>query len=574
VISRSDALLSSLQLDLWNTRKGEPWAPDATWKEIAKQQLVDSIYKKLVDQVSPQADDRALTKFLAVNEKCGEWQMACESWEDELVGCLKRHINDFWNKGGHDLVYSFNEILDLGRAGPGASVGSLGNDFYTKMFSSPLTCTHQFLYDVYRRYTDNFPRWKSAEEFRLSRYGEGRVVEGSRFCFVPKSDEISRLICIEPSLNMFYQLGFGAHLERRLGSFFGIYLDRQPEVNRELARQGSLPDMSGRPDCPVTIDLSSASDSLSVKLAEYLFPKGLVSWLKMLRSPIGTVGGKQVALNMISTMGNGFTFPLETMLFACIVAAAAGYRGIALKRATFRDGKLVDPGNFSVFGDDIIVPRVIAGDVLRLLRLCGFAVNPQKTFIEGPFRESCGRDFYKGHDVRPVMIKSLATQQERYIAINALNAWSAKTGIFLPNAVRTLLRMVRYQPVPPAENDDAGVKVPSTMVDQIRRCKQTSSILYKKSLPRPVKIRLSEDDILYPGFVRESKKAVYNPDGLFMAFLRGDVVSCAIGTRQSSVRYKTKWEITPYWDWFPPTGSLALLDWGRWNTAIYFNHHG
>jgi hypothetical protein len=36
-----------------------------------------------------------------------------------------------------------------------------------------------------------------------------------------------------------------------------------------------------------------------------------------------------------------------------------------------------------------------------LLAICGFKTNHSKTFSDGPFRESCGADWYEGIDVRP-----------------------------------------------------------------------------------------------------------------------------------------------------------------------------
>jgi hypothetical protein len=42
--------------------------------------------------------------------------------------------------------------------------------------------------------------------------------------------------------------------------------------------------------------------------------------------------------------------------------------------------------------------------VLESLRFIGFRSNPDKTYIHGPFRESCGSDWYGGLDVRPAYL--------------------------------------------------------------------------------------------------------------------------------------------------------------------------
>jgi len=59
---------------------------------------------------------------------------------------------------------------------------------------------------------------------------------------------------------------------------------------------------------------------------------------------------------------------------------------------------------FKVYGDDIIVRNGVFTPLLSLLTVCGFRVNPRKTFSTGPFRESCGADWFFGEDVRPIIL--------------------------------------------------------------------------------------------------------------------------------------------------------------------------
>jgi hypothetical protein len=360
---------------------------------------------------------------------------------------------------------------------------------------------------------------------------------------------------------MFAQLGIGAILEKRLDRYFGIDLSLQQDISRELARLGSISDDD---ESFVTIDLASASDSLSMKMLEDVLPRDFFSWLKLFRSPTTSIEGKQIALNMVSTMGNGFTFPLQTMLFACVVRAAAFYRGYRLRK---RDGALLP--NFSVFGDEIIVPKGFVRDVLRLLRYLGFVVNDSKTFVEGPFRESCGRDFFKGHDVRGVYVRSLRTPQDRYVAINALNLWSAKTGLFLPRTVQYLLQSVRNQQVPPYENPDAGIRTPSSSISKLKRDRNMSAV-YTAYVARPVFLAINDDGFVYPRAVRQKRD--YNPFGLLVAFLQGSIKSGGITVRHDWAAYRAKRRIAPFWDYLPPTCDIASQStWKRWETAFYFN---
>jgi hypothetical protein len=50
------------------------------------------------------------------------------------------------------------------------------------------------------------------------------------------------------------------------------------------------------------------------------------------------------------------------------------------------------------------VRRSMAALVLEVLRYFGFRHNPEKTFLFGQFRESCGTDWYCGQDIRPVYL--------------------------------------------------------------------------------------------------------------------------------------------------------------------------
>jgi len=58
-----------------------------------------------------------------------------------------------------------------------------------------------------------------------------------------------------------------------------------------------------------------------------------------------------------------------------------------------------------VYGDDIIVPAQHAESVSETLEAFGFKVNSRKSFWTGLFRESCGKDYYKGIDVTPVKVR-------------------------------------------------------------------------------------------------------------------------------------------------------------------------
>jgi len=359
---------------------------------------------------------------------------------------------------------------------------------------------------------------------------------------------------------MFFQLGFAEILNSRLCDFWGINLKNQQFKNRELARKGSLDESFS------TIDLSSASDSISLGMLDAVLPPSLMRWLRRYRSPISKLpDGRLLELNMVSTMGNGFTFSLQTVLFTGVVLAAMKLSGI---RPIFPRGN--ECGNFGVYGDDIICPSACTKKVLRLLKLLGFTPNGEKTFVEGQFRESCGEDFFQGVNVRGVYVKHLSSQQDRYSVINQLNLFSTRTGILLPRTVQHLLARVRFLPVPRFENDDAGVKVPLSMLRRPYKLdRNVQSIVYFCTRPRALRIRIGESALFTP---RSAKRRIYNPSGLLISFLQGSVHSCSVSIRADRSVYETKRGVAPFWDALPTVHPLAgWFNWQRWESAAYLN---
>lgn len=564
--------------------KGPP-GPDCTRSEFAVAKLVESFLKKFEDEIADTADAAALSKFLAVNDRCQEWTLKVESsWEEELVGTLRDEVYKFWNSlqvvdgvsRRYPLVSSFGAILSEGRTGPGAALDANASDFFSKMFSSRLTTTKSYLLDAYKRHFVEWTDWSEAERLRDQSYG-ARIVEGNKLAFVPKTRDISRVTCTEPSLNMFYQLGLGAILSRRLSTVFKIE-ETQPYWNRQLARQGSR---NGR---LATIDLSSASDSISLRMLRAILPSDFMSWLEMLRSPQCRLpDGTDIELHMVSTMGNGYTFQLETMLFACVVAAVYRQMGIPLICRGYVDWnpKVLESGtprrvdsNFAVWGDDIICDSRAAARVCRLLSLLGFEVNADKSFIDpnDPFRESCGYDYLRGEDVRGVYVKTLKTVHSRFALINRLNRWSSSQGIPLRRTVRALLDTVPFFPVPRSDNDDAGVKVPLSYLRQRRliRTDANGSVIYHRFVPRTPSVRVEEETFKYPRSVR--RKKLWNPSGLHIAFLGGYIRDGKIGVKVDVVPYRTRRGISCNWDALPSDlDRLSQGGWQHWASAVAAN---
>jgi hypothetical protein len=58
-------------------------------------------------------------------------------------------------------------------------------------------------------------------------------------------------------------------------------------------------------------------------------------------------------------------------------------------------------GQVAVFGDDIVIPVDSRELLVEALEILDFKVNTAKSFWTGRFRESCGIDAFRGHDVTP-----------------------------------------------------------------------------------------------------------------------------------------------------------------------------
>lgn len=217
------------------------------------------------------------------------------------------------------------------------------------------------------------------------------VVPGNRICFVPKNARTDRSIAIEPCMNLYLQLGVDGYIRRRLRRW-GVDLDSQ-EKNQKLARDGSINWMTENPF--VTLDLAAASDSISLELCYRLLPPQWYTYLIRLRSPVGVCEGEIFEFEKISSMGNGYTFALESAIFAAICFAVQK----VIEGSHNKD-------EIAVYGDDIIVRRSLSLLVIRTLNLYGFSLNHEKSFVSGPFRESCGADWFKGTPCRPVFLTS------------------------------------------------------------------------------------------------------------------------------------------------------------------------
>jgi len=517
-----------------------------------------SLKKKYLsqDNTTSEQDRLCLEKFLECNRRCAEFKlMPTRLFEDVVLNQMKAILDDFfWS--GPDATFSLLNIFEGGGVGPGASIGSEEDTFYTKMFDSNLTSTSLTLNRLYRSSISTHHTWAEAEKQRFLTHGD-KIVAGSRLSFVPKTSDISRSICTEPVLNMFFQKGIGVFLEGCLRRRWKIDLSLQPDLNRKMAKIGSI---SGE---FATIDLSSASDCISRTLVAEMFPTYFVRYLNYSRSPTTILpDGSLLELQMISSMGNGYTFPLQTLIFASLVEACYRILGLPLNAT---DGSL----RFGVFGDDIIVEKSAYMFVTQMLECIGFSVNGDKSFNSGSFRESCGSDFYRGHDVRGIYLKRIRDDADVYSAFNRLAKWSAISGISLKASLRFLYDGSRKKlRVPYIAGDTEGFKVPSSIAE-VKLCNlNTRSDGYQALVLRTTSLEFPDGDAVVLPFKKPYPKFNYNGLGVLLGVVAGYIRDGRSTVRSERRAFRILWRYVPYWDYLPKADLLLLVGGDSWKAVI------
>jgi hypothetical protein len=297
-----------------------------------------------------------------------------------------------------NLIKSVLARLDLSDIEPGHGPGSVAerlNRFERwDIRSWPVKAERVYPYIRY-----GIPTLKALVANGFKQYDKLSI---TRICLVPKDFKGPRLISAETRCNQFLQQGQMKAMMKYFSSHWlikrSLRLDDQT-FNQNKAREAVSLDQA-------TVDLSNASDTISVPLFWFLFsgvPK-LRSQLMRTRSDFASFKRDVIKITSFAPMGSATCFPVETIVFWALAMASTRlcrptFYSLRKRRQYYQAHKEI-AYEVAAFGDDIIIPNgQPLHTFLSTLRRVGCEPNMSKTCWLTPFRESCGSEWFNGTDV-------------------------------------------------------------------------------------------------------------------------------------------------------------------------------
>lgn len=271
---------------------------------------------------------------------------------------------------------------------------------------------------------ESFTRWYRddvSDAYKSTFYKGLSVVDYNRCCrimAVPKTYKSRRIIAPEPAVRAFDLQAKRKTLEYAiLGDYRGnifkdvFHLDDQ-SVNQWNQQFGSATNLL------TTFDFSHASDMITHDLVSCVTSPDVYTWLSELNADFLLVDDYCVPSWIFCTAGNPICFNLEGLIFSSLALAVYDvYTTITQEK------DLIGP---FVYGDDVIVDVRVAESFRDAATSIGWLINEKKTYSDGPYRESCGAESWKGIDIstkkwpRHEYFSSLDEKQNRLEFANGL----------------------------------------------------------------------------------------------------------------------------------------------------------
>jgi len=358
-------------------------------------------------------EEVAFLKFLQSEEQCRETNRRFRIGAPAYAG-----VEEVLYLSRRKIASILGDVPDISeltfKFGPGTNTSTSMEEANPRIkLSSSLECSMNFA-PFARAFLSEFPNWEAAHQvqscledrkmfnditFSLEEYWPVISVSKGQLCFVPKTCKTKRVIVKETILNGFYQKGVGSYIRQCLAEH-GLDL-RDQQKNRDLARKGSESDRIA------TIDLSAASDTIAYGFVLDQLPPEWFHFLEIGRTEAVTYKKKDLTIELqkFSSMGNAYTFELESLLFYSLACSVCEHLHI-------------DSKDVRSYGDDIIIPVTAVPLMTEVISYCGFTINLEKSYWSGPFRESCGADYLYGFDIRPFYLKEQISERVLYLMHN------------------------------------------------------------------------------------------------------------------------------------------------------------
>jgi hypothetical protein len=236
-------------------------------------------------------------------------------------------------------------------------------------------------------------------------HGYGIVTATSYLLPVPKNYKIGRGIVEENSSRQFFLeairkslwncISYSSQHDytdwKKTGRGSSLCFSRRRGIEIDQQDQNQLAAFTGSIDGGyATIDSTSFSDSICFSAARLILPPAVFRDVASYRALYVTDASGVARLNhMWLTSGAACTHLSEGSILLSVARAA--YRIVEMWGTNVSD--FLPP---LVFGDDLAIDARVFETMRWLMELLGFHINPEKTFIEGPYKESCGVEYLDG----------------------------------------------------------------------------------------------------------------------------------------------------------------------------------
>jgi len=337
-------------------------------------------------------DRKAVEEYVKADDGCAQWDaLSSPALLKELESVSRLALG--WVLSPADYAVSQDRLEP--KHGPGATADGLRGNAKFDMDYWPDHLDSRFPWD----------EWAIANP-RFSEDGPNRQIpfRPAKMSLVPKTMSKPRVIVEEPTAVQYMQQGLLRVMTESIESQTTQVGFSDQGQNREMAR------WSSRSRRLATLDLSEASDRVTLQQARSSFsalPNLLEALLATRSDRVRLPNGLVRPVHKFASMGSATCFPVEACVFwvAILMAIRRHHRKeVSSFELTFRFLKSLE-GKVRVYGDDILVPVRYLSEVYELFEELGWKINAGKSFSKSHFRESCGGDYWRGHDVTPVRVK-------------------------------------------------------------------------------------------------------------------------------------------------------------------------